>query len=132
MKPKGTTTRARAYWVRLWRFAREWNELLSIPIGIGLFLLSPALIRGWDETSGAYDPSVLQAVAFGLAAFCVLKGGAWLLLRLDFPRVYRWLDDLMENETFQQATPLKQKLCVTFALFFCYLLCVVALSLALL
>ncbi len=123
---KGTGT-------RLWRFVKEWNELFSIPIGLALFLFAPGVIRGFDGTAGAYDPSLLQAVVFGIAAFCMLKGSAWLLLRLDFPGLYQWLDDRLESETFHDDRgKLRIKLCVSLWLFCFYLSLLVVLTVAVL
>lgn len=80
------------------RCLKEWNELFSIPIGVAIFALAPLLLHQIDPTSAAYDVGTLHAVLFAVAAFCILKGAAWLALRMDFPGVYRWLDDRMEEE----------------------------------
>ncbi len=82
---------------KLGRFALENNEFWGIPLGLLLFLLTPPLLRLVDPTAGAFDVGVLQSVSFALAAFLLLKGAAWLLLYLDFPEVYRWLDNGLER-----------------------------------
>ncbi len=81
---------------RLRAFVLENNEFWSIPMGLGLFLMTPGLLRHLDPTAGGYDVGVLQSVSFAIAAFLVLKGAAWLVLYMDFPRVYHWLDDELE------------------------------------
>lgn len=85
-------------WGHFARALLAWNELFSIPIGVALFALSPALFRWIDPTAGTFDVGTLHAVVFAVAAFCVLKGAAWLTLWLDFPGIYKWLDDRMEEE----------------------------------
>lgn len=127
---------------RLLRGLAEWNELLSIPIGFALFALAPSLFRWVDPTAAAYDVGTLHAVLFAVAAFCVLKGAAWLTLRLDFPGVYRWLDDRMEDELLPSKEELNEgckanrtswrRARLLLALFALYLLPLVALTLAML
>ena len=76
---------------------RDWNEFWGIPIALLAFLGLPFLLRLVDSTAGAYDLSVLQSLLLGVLAFWFVKGVAWWLLRLDFPEVYRWLDDQLET-----------------------------------
>lgn len=127
---------------RILRWCMDWNELFSIPIGLVLFALSPALLRWVDPTAAAFDVGTLHAVVFAVAAFCVLKGAAWLSLRLDFPEIYRWLDDRMEEEILPSGKA-EENECVEkgsswrrarllLVLFSLYLLPLVALTIALL
>ena len=76
---------------------RDWNEFWGIPIALLAFLGFPFLLRLADSTAGSYDLSVLQSLLLGVLAFWFVKGVAWWLLRLDFPEVYRWLDDQLET-----------------------------------
>ena len=76
---------------------RDWNEFWGIPIALLAFLGFPFLLRLVDSTAGSYDLSVLQSLLLGVLAFWFVKGVAWWLLRLDFPEVYRWLDDQLET-----------------------------------
>ncbi len=76
---------------------RDWNEFWGIPIALLAFLGLPFLLRLVDSTAGSYDLSVLQSLLLGVLAFWFVKGVAWWLLRLDFPEVYRWLDDQLET-----------------------------------
>ena len=76
---------------------RDWNEFWGIPIALLAFLGFPFLLRLVDSTVGSYDLSVLQSLLLGVLAFWFVKGIAWWLLRLDFPEVYRWLDDQLET-----------------------------------
>lgn len=76
---------------------RDWNEFWGIPVALLAFLGFPFLLRLVDSTVGSYDLSVLQSLLLGVLAFWFVKGVAWWLLRLDFPEVYRWLDDQLET-----------------------------------
>ena len=76
---------------------RDWNEFWGIPVALLAFLGFPFLLRLVDSTAGSYDLSVLQSLLLGVLAFWFVKGVAWWLLRLDFPEVYRWLDDQLET-----------------------------------
>ena len=79
------------------RRLRDWNEFWGIPVARLAFLGFPFLVRLADSTAGSYDLSVLQSLLLGVLAFWFVKGVAWWLLRLDFPEVYRWLDDQLET-----------------------------------
>ena len=78
---------------RLLRLLRENNEFWGIPLGILLFWAAPPLLRVIDSTAGTFDLGILHALLWGIAAFMVIKGLVWLLLWLDFPELYHWLDD---------------------------------------
>ena len=83
---------------------RDWNEFWGIPVALLAFLGFPFLLRLVDSTVGSYDLSVLQSLLLGVLAFWFVKGVAWWLLRLDFPEVYRWLDDQLETLFAQNKT----------------------------
>ena len=78
----------------------ENNEYWGIPLGLLLFIVAPRALRWCDPTAGAYDAGVLHAAVFAVAAFMILKGVTWLLIRLDFPELYTWLDDWFSSRTF--------------------------------
>jgi len=79
------------------KWLRDMNEFWGIPVALLAFLGFPFLLRLADSTAGSYDLSVLQSLLLGVLAFWFVKGVAWWLLRLDFPEVYRWLDDQLET-----------------------------------
>ena len=81
----------------LWQRVLDNNEFWGIPIAAVLFFLSPLFFRLFDSTAGSYDLAVLQALLFALVAFMFVKGATWLLLRLDFPNLYKFLDDTLDN-----------------------------------
>ena len=81
----------------LWARVLDWNEFWGIPLAVILFALSPYVFRLYDNTAGEYDLSVLQALLFALVAFLFVKGVTWLLLRMDFPNLYKFLDDVLDN-----------------------------------
>lgn len=81
----------------LWQRILDNNEYWGIPLAGVLFFFSPLLFRGLDKSAGAYDVGLLQALFFGLVAFLFIKGCVWLLLRLDFPNVYKYLDNVLDE-----------------------------------
>ncbi len=74
------------------RFLRAYSEFWSIPMALVLFVGTPPLLRLYDPTAAGYDPGVLQSVTFALAALLLAKGSVWMMLALDFPDVYHYLD----------------------------------------
>ena len=61
------------------RFFSSWPNLLSFVFALGLFLVSPVIIRWYDPTAGIFDAGFLQAVALA-AFFTFAEGfGGWIL-----------------------------------------------------
>lgn len=120
---------------RIVKGIKEWNELASIPLGLSLFIFSPLLFRAVDGTASVYDIGTLHAVCYGIAAFCVLKGVAWITFKWDFPLFYRWLDDQFETEALcnNTATPAsRHRWFAVLSIFFFYFFLLVLLTVSLL
>ena len=79
-------------WERVRRFLLENNEFWGIPLGVLLFLGCPVFLRIIDASAGSYDPVLLQSLLYGIAAFMFIKGVVWLVLWMDFPALYHYLD----------------------------------------
>lgn len=116
---------------RLLHFVADWNEFWGIPIALFLFIVAPQIIRIFDPTAGAYDLSVLQALLFGLAAFMFVKGLVWLLIRMDFPKLYKFLDNRLDAFYLTNYTP-KYATLVAVAIYALYLVLLTILVIALL
>ena len=73
------------------------GELLTLPVAILIWYLSPYLLRAIDPTAGAHDIGLFQA--FLIATVGLFFGTAliWLFLKLAAPEVYKHLDDYLIN-----------------------------------
>ena len=80
------------------KFLIQWNEFVTVPLAVVLFWLGGALIRWIDPTSGLFDGGIFQIIIFAIAAFLFLHGMAWIVLKITFPKAYRFLDDQFEEE----------------------------------
>ena len=116
---------------RLLQFVADWNEFWGIPLALFLFIVAPQILRIFDPTAGAYDLSVLQALLFGLAAFMFVKGLVWLLIRMDFPKLYKFLDNRLDAFYLTNYTP-KYATLVAVAIYALYLVLLTILVVALL
>lgn len=84
-------------------FLSEWNEFLSIPLGLLLFFLFPYLLRFFDPHAGAYDAGVLHSFVAAIVGMLLIHGFAWVLIRITFPGVYRFFDNAFENLIFSES-----------------------------
>ena len=126
------------------RFVRKWHELLSIPIALVLWYLSPTFLRWMDPTAATFDSGILQKILFAVVALLVGNGVVWLVLKLTWPRAYKFFDDKFEtmlgNHSFKEPPTEAekwyyltsfQKCVLVLALFISLLLCFVHLVTAL-
>ena len=79
------------------KFIKRYNEWLSIPIAIALFLFAPVIYRLFDPTAGEFDAGYLHALIYAIIAVNVASGISWFLFRLNFPKLYRFWDDGFED-----------------------------------
>jgi len=70
----------------------EWNEFLSIPLGLLLFFGFPYLLRFFDSTSAPYDGGVLHSYIAAISGMLIIHGFVWVLLRITFPGIYHFFD----------------------------------------
>lgn len=78
------------------RFLSSWNEIITIPIGFIAWYLSPAFLRWIDPTAATFDSGVLQLFLLAGIGLYLGNGIVWLLIKLTFPGVYKFLDTLFE------------------------------------
>jgi hypothetical protein len=73
------------------------GEILTLPVAILIWYLSPYLLRRIDPTAGAHDIGLFQT--FLIATVGLFFGTAliWLFLKLAAPEVYKQLDDYLSN-----------------------------------
>jgi hypothetical protein len=111
---------------KILRFFARWNELISLPLAVLLWVFSPQLIRMIDPTAGVYDAGIFQIIIFTLIQFFLFTGIAWIYLKMVFPRGYEVLDELFTNPLNQLSLWQKSKLAL--GLFSLLLLSLVFLS----
>jgi hypothetical protein len=75
----------------------EWNEFITIPLGITLFFVFPRVLRLFDSTTAAYDAGVLHSYISAVAGMLIIHGYAWIMLRITFPGIYKFFDDAFEK-----------------------------------
>jgi hypothetical protein len=82
---------------KFFKFLMSWNELLTIPLGLALWYYAPVIMRmsGFDETAGSYDGAVLMKIIFAIVAMAIISGFAWIFIKLAFPEVYKYLDNVL-------------------------------------
>lgn len=79
------------------KFLKNWNELISVPIAIVLWFVVPDFVRLIDPTAAFYDAGVLQQILYAVIAVFIFHGLAWLIIKLTFPKVYDYLDNILEE-----------------------------------
>jgi len=105
------------------KFLKQYNELWLLPLGILLWLVSPVLFHSVDETAATYDLAVFQKIIFGLIVFSFCTFNVWIILRLTFPGIFKYLTETFDSD-FTNLNPDQkcEKLKISFALFALYLL----------
>lgn len=83
---------------RLIAFVKNWNELLTVPAGFLLFYLTPRFFRLFDETAAGYDLGLLHNVFYAMSAMLMINGFAWFILKITFPGIYLFLDEVLEKK----------------------------------
>lgn len=80
---------------KLFRFLLRWNELITIPIGLILWKYSGLFLRWIDPTAATYDAGIFQVILFAIITFFILSGVIWIYIKITFPKVYKYLDDVL-------------------------------------
>lgn len=116
------------YWKKFVRFIVRWNEIITIPTGFALFYFTPMLLRMADPTSAGYDLGILHAIIFAIAAMCIISGFTFLLIKINFPAVFKFIDEVFEEHFYQNSSinstnlTTYQKCVLSLSLFAVYLL----------
>ena len=113
----------------IWRHLLSWHEYITIPVALMLWYFSPALLRIMDPTAATYDSGVLQVILFTIIQFLFYNAVAWIVFKLTFPKMYRMLDDEIENKVLNNGSiTMWEKIKVVLWVFSLYLICIVMLS----
>lgn len=105
------------------KFLKRYNELWLGPLGLILFLVSMPLIRNIDPRAVAYTMDAFQKIIFGHVCIASALFSLWLVLRLTWPDVFRYLVDGFQKD-FSNLIPF-HKCVICFAAFFSYLFALV-------
>lgn len=110
-------------WAGIAGYFKKFPELLAIPIGLGIWVLSITVLRWLDPTSGTFDAGVFQIPIFSVIQFFVYTSIAWLALRLLYGTLSRYLRYEFKSD-FKELSKW-QKIKLSYFAFF-YLLAVLA------
>jgi len=80
---------------KIGNFILKWNELITIPIAFLLWYFSGTFLRWLDPTSATYDAGIFQIILFTIIQFFIFSGIIWIYIKITFPKVYKYLDDVL-------------------------------------
>jgi hypothetical protein len=79
------------------KFLRDWHELITLPIAMLLWVYSPTFLRWIDPTAASYDAGIFQIILFAIIELMVFNAVVWIIIKLTFPDVYKYLDEFLEK-----------------------------------
>lgn len=83
------------YWLKLIKFLATWSEIITIPLGIILWYFSDTFLRWLDPTAATYDAGIFQIILFSIIQFFIYSGVIWIYLKITFPDIYNYLDNVL-------------------------------------
>jgi hypothetical protein len=83
---------------KIWKVIIDWNEFITVPLAFILWYLSPLLLRSIDPTSAVYDAGIFQVIIFTTIQMLIYNGIIWFILKITWPKLYNFLDDIFEGE----------------------------------
>lgn len=107
-------------------FIHRFPELLTVPAGLLVWILSVRVLRLFDPTAAVFDAGVFQVPIFAIIQLFVYASMAWLLLGVLFGTYKKYL--LNELKTDFNTLTTWQKIQLSYVIFFSLLLSLVALS----
>ncbi|MDO1449560.1 hypothetical protein Q0590_25005 [Rhodocytophaga aerolata] len=111
------------------RLLKLFNEWIGLPIALVLYFIGPSFIRLIDPEAGSFDSGQLNIIFFGVIKVLVASSVAWLGYRLNFPKLYGYFIETMENDFLKSNDTTKYTLltCAKYSLFiyFAYMLLVI-------
>ena len=80
---------------KIGKFIAKWSELVTIPVALILWYFSDTFLRWLDPTAATYDAGIFQIILFTIIQFFIFSGIIWIYLKIAFPKVYKYLDDVL-------------------------------------
>jgi hypothetical protein len=112
----------------VFKFLMKWNELITIPLGLIMWKYSGSLLRWLDPTSVEYDAGIFQIILFTIISFFIYTGVVWIYLKITFPKVYKYIDDVLGDNLEEKDLTTYQKSKIVLWLFSLLLITMVILS----
>lgn len=119
----------------VYKFFAQWNELITVPVIIVLYVIIMPIIRMLDPTAGTYDGGYFLKPFVVVTHFLIYHAVVWLVIKMTFPSVFKYLEMTFESLVYDKGEfsgdiPEWRKVWVAVSLFFAYLfgLILVALS----
>lgn len=104
-------------------FFKKYHELITLPIGFVVWMLSVHLLRWMDPTAAVFDAGIFQVPIFAIIQFLIYVAIAWIVLGVVFGNFKRYIKTEMKTD-FKELDPWK-KLKLSYSVFF-FLLAVLA------
>lgn len=114
----------KTFFNKLGKLLRKYNELLTLPLAILLWIQFPKWILMVDPQATFYSLEVLQVFLFAVIGLFFFTFIGWVYLRIVFPKGYELLDDVFTND---KLTPWQKTICVL-SFFYVLLYCLVHLA----
>lgn len=74
---------------------KHWNEYVPFIIALIVWAFSGTVLRIIDPTAGVDDAGLFQALIFGLVMYFAATAFSWVALRIVFPRISNFVDNLL-------------------------------------
>lgn len=116
------------FFKKFWKVVIDWNEFITIPIAFILWILSPFLLRMMDPTSAVYDAGIFQVILFTTIQMLFYNGLIWLVLKITWPKLYHFLDDIFEVDGEIKGLSTWERVKIVLFIFAIYFLGIILLS----
>lgn len=83
----------------------QWAEFIFLPLGLILWYYSGPLLRMFDPTAATYDSGIFQIILFTIIQFFIFSSVIWIYLKITFPKVYDYMEDIATGDSLSKMTP---------------------------
>jgi len=90
------------YWNKFYRFFAKWNEFISVPFIILLYIFVVPMVRAIDPTAAPYDGGLFLKPLVVVIHFLIYHAVAWFVFKITFPQVFQYLEELFEGKVFTE------------------------------
>jgi|GEM_PF-6903930 len=101
-----------------WRkLIKEYNEWLLFPIALSLFFIAPKVYMVFDPTAGRFDAGIFHSAIYSIAILFLFSGVSWFIIKVKFPVLKQYLDDMAENNLIKGLSKQQQSAIVAFCFY---------------